>query len=117
MVRGYEKTWPGISALRNMAHMLGARLPQALKDARLADLAPLGPSGDTAAQVAFAVDAEMALTLEDVVMRRTAIGQFGKPAADVLEKIASQMAERLGWSAEKKAREIASLDPIYRTAP
>lgn len=117
MMGGYETRWPGISALRNMAHMLGARLPQALKDARLADLAPLGPSGDTAAQVAFAVDAEMALTLEDVVMRRTAIGQFGKPAADVLEKIASQMAERLGWSADRKAREIAGLDPIYRTHP
>jgi glycerol-3-phosphate dehydrogenase len=117
MVRGYEKTWPGISSLRNMAHMLGARMPQVLKGVRLADLTPLGPSGDTAAQVAFAVAAEMALTLEDVVMRRTAIGQFGKPAAPILESVASQMAARLGWSEEKKAREIASLDPIYRTAP
>jgi glycerol-3-phosphate dehydrogenase len=116
MVRGYEKTWPGISSLRNMAHMLGARLPQVLKGVRLADLAPLGPSGDTAAQIAFAVDAEMALTLEDVVMRRTAIGQFGKPDAAILERVAGQMAARLGWNEEKKAREIASLDPIYRTA-
>jgi len=117
MVRGYEKTWPGISSLRNMAHMLGARLPQVLKGVRLADLSPLGPSGDTAAQISFAVAAEMALTLEDVVMRRTSIGQFGKPAAAILESVASQMAARLGWSEEKKVREIASLDPIYRTAP
>jgi glycerol-3-phosphate dehydrogenase len=58
----------------------------------------------------------MALTLEDVVMRRTALGQFGRPAPDVLERVASQMAGRLGWSEEMKAREIASLDPIYRTA-
>jgi glycerol-3-phosphate dehydrogenase len=115
MVRGYEKTWPGISSLRNMAHMLGARLPQALQGARLADLAPLGPSGDTPAQIAFALREEMALRLEDVVMRRTAIGQFGKPAAGVLENAAGQMAAQLGWNEEKKAREIASLDPLYRT--
>jgi glycerol-3-phosphate dehydrogenase len=117
MVKGYQKTWPGISALRNMAHMLGARLPQALQGARLADLAPLGTSGDTQAQIAFAMTHEMALTLEDVVMRRTAIGQFGRPASEVLEAVAEQMAARLGWTEERKAREIASLDPIYRTAP
>ena len=117
MVKGYLKTWPGISALRNMAHMLGARLPLALKGARLTDLARLGSSGDTPAQVAFAMTEEMALTLEDVVMRRTAIGQFGPPEADVLERVAGQMAAQLGWSAEKKTRQIASLVPIYRTAP
>jgi glycerol-3-phosphate dehydrogenase len=100
-----------------MAHMLGARLPQALKGARLADLAPLAPSGDTPAQIAFAINEEMALTLEDMVMRRTAIGQFGRPAPDVLERVAGQMAAQLGWTQERKAREIASLDPIYRTAP
>jgi len=55
MVKGYLKTWPGIPALRNMAHMLGARLPLALKGARLTDLAALGQSGDTPAQIAFAM--------------------------------------------------------------
>ncbi|HWX88924.1 MAG TPA: glycerol-3-phosphate dehydrogenase/oxidase [Rhizomicrobium sp.] len=117
MVRGYQKTWPGISSLRHLAHMLGARLPEALRGARLTDLATLGPSGDTPAQVAFALREEMALTLEDMVMRRTGIGQFGRPDAGVLEKVAAVMAAQLGWSEEKIAREIASLDPIYRTAP
>ena len=114
MVRGYEKTWPGISTLRNMAHMLGARLPLALQGVRLAELAPLGPSGDTKAQIAFAMRHEMARTLEDVVMRRTAIGQFGRPGPDIVESVAAQMAAELGWSEEQKMREIASLDPIYR---
>jgi hypothetical protein len=31
--------------------------------------------------------------------------------------VAEQMAEQLGWDEEHKAREIASLEPIYRTAP
>jgi len=116
MVRGYQKTWPGISSLRHLAHMLGARLPEALRGARLTDLATLGPSGDTAAQIAFALREEMALTLEDMVMRRTGIGQFGRPGAGVLEKVAGLMAAQLGWNQEKQLREIASLDPIYRTA-
>ena len=115
MVKGFVKTWPGIPSLRNMAHMLGARLPQALKSARLTDLAPLGQSGDTPAQIAFAMAEEMALTLEDMVMRRTAIGQFGPPTTNVLEQVADRMATQLGWSEERKARELASLDPIYRT--
>jgi len=50
-------------------------------------------------------------------MRRTALGQFGKPDARLLETVAGQMAAQLGWSAEKTAQEIASLDPLYRTAP
>jgi len=114
MVRSYEKTWPGISGLRNMAHMLGTRLPLALKGAHRADLAPLGPSSDTMAQVSFALHQEMALSLEDVVMRRTALGQFGRPEPGILERVAAQMAAELGWSEERKVREISSLDPIYR---
>src|ERR1700722_11484174 len=116
MVRGYQKTWPGLSGLRHMAHMLGARLPQALRNARLTDLMPLNASGDTPAQIAFALTEEMALTLEDVVMRRTGLGQFGRPGREVLEKAAGQMAAHLGWNESRKVTEIASLDRIYRTA-
>lgn len=116
MTRGYQKTWPGISSLRNMAHMLGARLPAALKGARLADLVALGESGDTLAQVRFALEEEMALTLEDMVMRRTALGQFGPPSPAAVEKVAALMAAHLDWNQDKKAREIASLAPLYRVA-
>jgi glycerol-3-phosphate dehydrogenase len=114
MLRGFQKTWPGLSVLRHLAHMLGARLPLALKGARLTDLIPLNQSGDTTAQVAFALEEEMALTLEDVVMRRTSLGQLGKPAPEVLERIASQMATHLGWDESKKTGEIASLERLYR---
>jgi glycerol-3-phosphate dehydrogenase len=117
MVKGFQKTWPGISGMRHLAHMLGARLPEALKGARLTDLAALGKSGDTPAQVSLALREEMALTLEDMVMRRTGIGQFGPPSAAVIQKVAAQMAAYLGWDADKTAREIDSLAPLYRTAP
>ena len=115
MVRGYQKTWPGISTVRNMAHMLGARLPTALKGARLTDLVALDKSGDTLAQVRLALDEEMVLTLEDMVMRRTALGQFGPPRPSAIRKVADVMAAHLGWNDDKKAREIDGLDPLYRT--
>lgn len=116
MVKGFQKTWPGIASLRNMAHMLGARLPEALKGARLTDLVPFKPSGDTPAQVRFALEFEMALTLEDMVMRRTSIGQFGRPDAAVLASIAAQMAAHLGWTPEKTQSEIAGLDRLFRVS-
>jgi glycerol-3-phosphate dehydrogenase len=115
MVKGFEKTYPGIP-MRTPAHMLGARLPLALKSARLSDLVALNRSGDTPAQIVLALSEEMALTLEDMVMRRTSIGQFGRPAPQVLEKVAAMMAAHWGWDTPRTAREIASLDPIYRTA-
>jgi glycerol-3-phosphate dehydrogenase len=116
MVKGFQKTWPGISTMRNLAHMLGARAPLALKGARLTDLVTLGESGDTPAQVNFALREEMALTLEDMVMRRTAIGQFGPPNPAMVEKVAAMMAAHHGWTADKTAQEIAGLDRIYRVA-
>ena len=116
LTRGFQKTWPGIGSMRPMAHMLGARLPLALKGAKMTDLAPLGPSGDTMAQVLLALREEMALTLEDMIMRRTSIGQFGPPDPAGVARIASVMAQALGWNDEKTAREIESLAPLYRTA-
>lgn len=116
MMKGFQKTWPGIGAMRTMAHMLGARLPLAMRGARLTDLAKLGQSGDTMAQVNLALREEMTLTLEDMVMRRTGVGQFGPPPASVVARIADAMAAHWGWSDERKRREIDSLDPIYQVA-
>jgi len=113
LVAGFEKTWPGISVIRHLSHMFGARLPQMLEGAKVSDLAGLGGSGDTLAQVTFAVRHEMALSLEDVVMRRTCLGQFGP--LDHLAKIADVMAGLLGWDEARKTREIASLAPLYQT--
>ncbi len=113
--RAAEKTWPGIASIRHLAHMAGARLPQLLKQAKVSELAPLGPSGDCLAQIAFAVREEMALSLEDVVMRRTGLGQFGPPPH--LAEIAGATAALLGWDDARRQREMESLAPLYRTAP
>ncbi|HVU19903.1 MAG TPA: hypothetical protein VHE09_04170, partial [Rhizomicrobium sp.] len=55
-----------------------------------------------------------ALTLEDVVMRRTGVGQIGAPSRETLDIVSNLMAIELGWSEERRAREIASIAPWYR---
>ncbi|HWC62481.1 MAG TPA: FAD-dependent oxidoreductase, partial [Rhizomicrobium sp.] len=114
LVKRHEQSWPGISAVRHLSHMFGSRLPAVLKDAKVADLVPLGSSGDTMAQVEFAVREEMALSLEDLVMRRTSLGQFGP--SPHLDRVADRMAALSNWDETRKAQEIASLAPIYRTS-
>ena len=113
LVKTFEKRWRGLTGLRHLTHMFGARLPLLLDDARMEDLEPLGESGDTLAQVTHAVRHEMALTLEDVVMRRTCLGQFG-PARN-LAKVADTMGALLGWDEQRRWREMDSLAPLYQT--
>jgi len=91
--------------------------PLLLRGARLTDLAALNASGDVIAQVDFAVAEEMALTLEDVVMRRTGLGQFGRPAPELLARVAAIMAAELGWSPAQQQSQIAALDATWRVGP
>jgi len=102
---------------QHIARLYGTRAPQMLSlAASNADLRQqLSESGDIAAEVPFAVREEMALTLEDVVMRRTGIGQVGNPGASVLATCAQIMANELGWSEERRASEIAAVEINFKT--
>jgi glycerol-3-phosphate dehydrogenase len=101
----------------HIVRMYGVRMPPMLRlaeaDPRLREV--LSPSGDIAAQVAFAMREEMALTLEDVVMRRTGIGQLGHPGAAALETCAQLMANELGWTPERTRAEMAAVEQNFRT--
>ena len=55
----------------------------------------------------------MLLLLEDVVMRRTCLGQFGPPRN--LAKIADVMGAMLGWDESRRWREMDGLAPLYQT--
>ena len=69
------------------------------------------------AEVAFAVDREMAVRLEDVVFRRTGIGTLGYPGRQCLERSATIMAERLNWSEGRTSAEITRTMDQYRRLP
>jgi glycerol-3-phosphate dehydrogenase len=112
----------GIATVQNVpnehiARLYGLRAPQMLG---LAEAEPnlrerVSSCGDIAAQVVFAVRAEMALTLDDVVLRRTGIGQLGPPDDAVLNRCAVLMGNELGWSEARRQSEIATVKANYRT--
>jgi len=80
---------------------------------------PLSESGDIGAQVLFAIREEAALTMDDVVMRRTGIGQLGNPGMDRLRRVADLMASELGWDEARKQSELAAVQRNFQltTAP
>jgi glycerol-3-phosphate dehydrogenase len=71
----------------------------------------------TAAEVEHAVDHEMALTLADVVGRRTELGSIGLPSMAALHKCASLIARELQWSPEHQQEEISSVVETYPFRP
>jgi glycerol-3-phosphate dehydrogenase len=62
------------------------------------------------AELWHAVGREMAMHLEDVVMRRTDLAAGFHPGRAVLEACAALMSERLGWSTQRTADEIAATE-------
>ena len=61
------------------------------------------------AEVVHAARAEMAQTLEDVLRRRVPILVLDRVPREVLADAADLVGEELGWSAERKAQEVAVL--------
>jgi len=68
---------------------------------------------DIAAQVVHAVRTEMAMTLEDVVFRRTGLGTLGPLEPHAVDDIAGLMARELKWTDTEKQQQVASLQWRY----
>ena len=73
----------------------------------------LGDSTIIGCEVVHAVREEMALTLGDVIFRRTGAGTGAPPSAGTLAACASLMAKELGWSEEKTSQEIEQVQQAY----
>lgn len=73
----------------------------------------LGDSTIISCEVVHAVREEMALTLGDVIFRRTGAGTGAPPSTGTLAACASLMARELGWSAEKTSQEIEQVQQAY----
>jgi len=71
--------------------------------------APLCPSNpDIAAQLVHAIEQEAALTLTDVLLRRTGIGTGPCLGRDCAEAIAARMEALCGWDRARRERELAA---------
>lgn len=65
------------------------------------------------AEVAHAVHEEMAVTLADVVFRRTNMGTAQYPGRAALEQSAGIMAEELSWSEDKCQSELHNVESLF----
>ena len=71
-------------------------------------LAPLAEGhADIEAQVRYAARHEMALTVEDVLFRRTGLGTLGMPGEATIERVADVMAHELAWDGAERTAQIA----------
>jgi glycerol-3-phosphate dehydrogenase len=53
------------------------------------------------------------VTLADAVVRRTPVGALGYPGDDAVERAAAIVGGELGWSDERRQREIDRLRAFY----
>lgn len=65
------------------------------------------------AEIVHAVRQEMAVTLADVLRRRTALGSAGLPDPGTVQNCAALMADELGWDEQRTKREVDELYAAY----
>lgn len=71
---------------------------------------------DIAAQVTFAIRAELCLTVSDFLLRRTRLGFGSDQGRSALPRVAALMADELGWSPDQRDAEgVAYLSRIEET--
>jgi glycerol-3-phosphate dehydrogenase len=94
LVETYGRTYPRVL-------QLGRKLPDGYER-----LCPSNP--EIVAQLDHAVREEMAVSLQDVLLRRTGIGQSRCQGLDCAESIAGRMAELAGWSRRRLEAEMTA---------
>lgn len=98
----------GAHTIDYLCRNYGTEHPEVLAIAREdRDLStPINGDGEILAQALYAVRAELARTLKDVVLRRTGIGTLGDPGEEILRKTAELMARELDWDRDRMDCEI-----------
>ena len=114
-----------LETVAHLASLYGSRFSQVL------DLLKNNPKGaqrlcphsqDILAQVQHAVEQEGALTIEDFLLRRSAVGLSPCQGLDALNSVASEMGRLLGWSDAQQQRQVdvycskAALGQRYRSS-
>jgi glycerol-3-phosphate dehydrogenase len=74
----------------------------------------IGGSGTVVAEVTQAVREEMALHLEDVILRRTNLGSGSHPGTAAIGRAAERMGTLLGWSETRLNEEIEGTERVLR---
>ena len=75
---------------------------------------PLSPVRNSlVGEIGYFIKEEMAITLEDIIFRRTGLGTIGNPGHAVLKQIGGLMACQLGWDQARIAEEVQRVEHHY----
>jgi glycerol-3-phosphate dehydrogenase len=102
--------------VRQLVYSYGSEYPRLLdliQSGRGNGRAPLTPAEVLRAEVLYAVRAEKAQQLADVVLRRTGLGSAGRPEEAALQCCAEVMGAELGWDARRRSEEIEATRAVY----
>ncbi len=94
--------------LRNHGTDYGAVLDMAATSPTESGVVP--GSSTLVAEVTHGVQSEMAVRLEDIVLRRTNLGSASHPGRPALEAAATRMQELLGWTTQHRREEITATE-------
>jgi glycerol-3-phosphate dehydrogenase len=98
----------------SLSRNYGSNAETLLKAADPEQLKPLGESHVLEAEITHAVRSEMAMTLPDIVFRRTDLASGGLPDAEALGRCADLAADLLGLTDQQRQEQ---LDEIHRRTP
>mgnify|MGYP001080592121 CR=1 FL=1 len=104
---------------RALAHNYGSCFRHVLANGGTDEEAirPLGGSTVTAAEIRHAVRDEMAITLSDIVFRRTDLGTAGHPGTAALEQATAVAGDEFGWDPRRCADELATVAACFPAFP
>ena len=103
---------PGLISSGCTAHESALRWPDTCASAATSRSASRRRCPSSGAQVVEAVRNEMALTLEDVVLRRTGLGSAGYPGDEAVLKLESILRDELGWTSARVGRRGAVAEGV-----
>jgi glycerol-3-phosphate dehydrogenase len=91
-----------------LARLYGTELPALMQIAQREPAAaiPVNADGEMPAQALYAIRAEMARTLLDILIRRTGIGTLGYPGDDVVALLGKMAGRELQWSQARLDQEL-----------
>lgn len=112
LVLAAERAEPDIepAALTSLLRNHGAEYRQVLNAANGARAARVPGTTTLCAELWHTVEHEMAIHLEDVVMRRTEVAAGSHPGRAALRACAELIAERLAWSTQRINAEVAATE-------
>lgn len=107
---------PGVAmtSMQALVRNHGTHYREVLSEGSNATVASIPGTSTLTAEVRYAVSHEMAVHLDDVVMRRTDLAAGSHPGRAALLATAAEMGRLLSWSAERLHQEIATTEHILQ---